>query len=591
MLKNKNNRREFIKKIGLGISAITLSTGTGLLNCAKSMKKSPNIVIVLTDDQGYGDLSCHGNPVLKTPNLDKLHEESIRFTDFHVASMCTPSRGQIMTGVDALRNGATCVSRGRSLIRPGIPTIADVFSENGYSTGLFGKWHLGDNYPYRPQDRGFQNTVHHPAWGITSIPDYWTNDYFSDKYIHNDVLEDFEGYCTDVWFDEAMKWMKEQHKRNIPFFVYLPTNAPHSPHWVAEKYSEPYADYPKEKNFFGMISNIDENMGRLHKMLKETGLEDNTILIFMTDNGTKLGHKVFNAGMRGHKTELYDGGHRVPFFIRWPKGNLGTPRDIHELTQGQDIFPTLMELSNINPQKPIEMDGISLAGILNDKQTSLSERILVVQYDYHVSGPTGKWESTVMWNKWRLVLGKELYNIESDPGQKNNVFSKHPDVVKKMSDHYEKWWSEVEPLRNDLCAISIGSEKENPVNLTSCDWDGEYADNFWQLQGGKNGLWNIFVEKSGEYEFTLRRWPKEADVIISGSARKEQFNTQGKALPIVSARIKIADIDQSCPVTKDDKAVTFTMKLKSGKTKLKTWFLDDQGKDLCGAYYVSVKKL
>ncbi len=160
----------------------------------------PNVIIVLTDDQGYGDLSCHGNPVLKTPNLDQLRTESVRFTDFHVSAMCTPSRGQILTGVDAFRNGATCVSRGRSLIQPGIPTIADLFSENEYKTAIFGKWHLGDNSPYRPDDRGFQETVHHAAWGITSIPDYWTNDYFDD--------------------------------------TYLPTNAPL---WVAEKYSEPYA--------------------------------------------------------------------------------------------------------------------------------------------------------------------------------------------------------------------------------------------------------------------------------------------------------------------------------------------------------------
>ena len=552
----------------------------------------PNVIIVLTDDQGYGDLSCHGNPVLKTPNLDQLSEESVRFTDFHVSAMCTPSRGQILTGVDAFRNGATCVSRGRSLIQSGIPTMADLFSANGYKTAFFGKWHLGENYPYRPEDRGFQETVHHAAWGITSIPDYWTNDYFEDSYLHNGVYEEYEGYCTDVWFNETMKWMTERQKSDEPFFVYLPTNAPHSPLWVAEKYSEPYTDYPEVKDFFGMISNIDENIGRLMSMLDETGLRENTILIFMTDNGTSVGHKVFNAGMRGHKTELYDGGHRVPFFISWPGGGLGEARDINELAQGQDIFPTLMDLCKLKTTESLTVDGISLAEVLSGEKASLPDRMCVVQYDRHFEGLTGKWESAILWDKWRLVNGEELYNIDSDPGQNKDISGENPDIMKKMRDHYEAWWAEVEPGRSQLNAISIGSEKENPVNLSSCDWDGAYADNWWQLSGGgHNGTWHISVEESAEYEFELRRWPTQADAPISASATKPGYDNEGKALPIVMARIEIADVELSKPVAPEDRSITFKMNLNTGKTQLKTWFLDEQGNDLCGAYYLSVRKL
>ncbi|MCK4748713.1 MAG: arylsulfatase [Bacteroidales bacterium] len=552
----------------------------------------PNVIIVLTDDQGYGDLSCHGNPVLKTPNLDQLQTESVRFTDFHVSAMCTPSRGQILTGIDAFRNGATCVSRGRSLIQPGIPTMADLFSANGYKTAIFGKWHLGDNYPYRPQDRGFQETVHHSAWGITSIPDYWTNDYFDDKYLHNGVYEEYEGYCTDVWFNETMKWMKERQKNDEPFFVYLPTNAPHSPLWVAEKYSEPYSGYPEVKDFYGMISNIDENMGRLMSMLDETGLRENTILIFMTDNGTSVGHKVFNAGMRGHKTELYDGGHRVPFFISWPEGDIGEARDVNELAQGQDIFPTLMDLCKLKAAEPLSVDGISLAEVLSGKNNSLPERMLVVQYDRHFDGLTGKWESAVLWNKWRLVNGEELYNIDTDPGQEKDLSGEHPNIIEKMRDHYEKWWSEVEPGRSKLFALSIGSDEEDPVKLSSCDWDGAYADNWWQLSGGgHNGNWHLLVEESAEYEFELRRWPAEADAPISASVTKPGYDNEGKALPIVMAGIKIADVELSKPVSPDDKSITFKINLNAGDTQLKTWFLDEHGNDLCGAYYVSARKL
>ena len=181
----------------------------------------------MTDDQGYGDLSCHGNPILKTPNLDKLHGESIRFTDFHVSPVCTPTRAQIMSGYDALKTGAYVPCSGRDLLRQGMPTMANVFaahlfSDVGYRTGLFGKWHLGNNYPYRPQDRGFQESVWFRGWGITSAQNYWNNSYYDDRYIHNGKLQHYQGYCTDVWFQEAMRWMQSCAARKEPFFVYLP---------------------------------------------------------------------------------------------------------------------------------------------------------------------------------------------------------------------------------------------------------------------------------------------------------------------------------------------------------------------------------
>jgi arylsulfatase A-like enzyme len=209
----------------------------------------PNVVFVLTDDQGSGDLSCHGNPVLKTPNLGQLREESVRFTDFHVAPVCTPTRGQLMIGRDALVNGATFVCRGRSLIRHDLPTMAEIFSDSGYRTGHFGKWHLGDSYPHRPLDRGFEETIHHGAWGITSIADFWGNDYWDDTYKHNRKLERYQGNCTDVWFDEAMAWMKKPKDAGQPFFCYLPTNYPHSPHWADKSYLAPYEREPSYRVF------------------------------------------------------------------------------------------------------------------------------------------------------------------------------------------------------------------------------------------------------------------------------------------------------------------------------------------------------
>ena len=298
----------------------------------------------------------------------------------------------------------------------------DVFSAGGYRTGLFGKWHLGDSYPYLPQNRGFQEVVHHKSWGITSAADYWGNDYFDDTYSHNGKPQKYEGYCNDVWFREAMNWMKTCAAQGEPFFCYLPTNVPHGPAFVAPEYAEPYKKPGVPANFFGMIANLDENMGKLLAMLDETGLADNTILIFMTDNGGTGGVKTFNAGMRDGKTSLYDGGHRVPCFIRWPAGKLREPGDVDELTTCQDLLPTLIDLCGLKTPSGARFDGTSLAGLLRGSQTALRDRMIVVQY--HIEIP--KWNATVMWKKWRLVKGEELYDIAADPGQKTNVAEKHP---------------------------------------------------------------------------------------------------------------------------------------------------------------------
>jgi len=196
----------------------------------------PNVILVMADDQGYGDLGCHGNPVLATPHLDRLYRESVRLTDFHVAPMCTPTRGQLLTGIDALRNGAMNVSSGRTLLRPELPTLADLLAAAGYRTGLFGKWHLGDNYPFRPQDRGFHTSLWFPSSHIGSVPDFWDNDYFDDTFLRDGRRERLSGYCTDVFFAEGIRWMQSQAAEHKPFLAYLPLNAPHSPHFVPASY-------------------------------------------------------------------------------------------------------------------------------------------------------------------------------------------------------------------------------------------------------------------------------------------------------------------------------------------------------------------
>jgi len=554
----------------------------------KDVAQKPNVIIIITDDQGYGDLSCHGNPVLKTPNLDMLYTESVRFTDFHVAPMCTPTRSQLLTGRDAKDNGASFVCMGRSMIREELPTMADIFKASGYQTAHFGKWHLGDSYPYRPQDRGFDETVHHGAWGITSIADYFGNDYWDDTYKHNGKFEKYEGYCTDVWFDLTLDYVKKCNNEDKPFFIYLATNCPHVPHWVDDEYSDSYLKQGLKKNvakFFGMIANIDENMQRLITTLEETGQAENTILIFMGDNGTSTGYDVFNAGMRGHKTQLWEGGHRVPLFIRWPQGNLGEARDIDELTQCQDILPTLIDLCGLNLPENADFDGVSLAPLLYGKQEALEDRMLVVDYglDYNPQR-----SSAVLWKKWRLIHYDKLYDLANDPHQDNDVAAQNPEVVSVMKKHYDEWWEKTKPGFEKNRYIHIGTELQNPIMLYSSDWQGSYADNFGNLSSGDRiGFWDVIIETEGEYEVTLSRWHPAANTALDASLTGPMGT--GKEIPVAKARLKIGDIDLTQATQSGQTEVTFTVKLEAGKNRIQTWFLDKDNKELCSAYYTNFK--
>ncbi len=553
----------------------------------------PNVIIILSDDQGYGDFSRHGNPVLKTPNLDKLAEASVRLTDFHVTPMCTPTRGQLLTGLDACRNGATSVCAGRSFLRPGIPTMGELFSAAGYQTALFGKWHLGDSYPNLPQHRGFDESVCHLGWGITSMADTWQNDLFDGRFRHNGVLQEYPGYCTDVWFDLSLAWMKERRAKQEPFLLYLPTNAPHGPHWVPDKYKELYRGKQGPVAFFAMLANLDENIGWLDKFLAESGLAENTIVVFFHDNGGTAGVNLFNAGMRGRKTQYYEGGHRAACFIRWP-GEL-KPRDHDQLCQVQDLLPTLLELCAIEPAKPANFDGWSLAPALKgiDEQTEPRDRLLVVQYGQKPE----KFDSCVLWNKWRLVKGTELYDLRTDPGQAKDIAAEQPDVLAKMRDHYEKWWAEIEPLIGQPVPIVVGADGENPVTLTSADWWNVYCDNMNDLRTGKavNSKWTITPVKDGEYEISLRRWPREADAPIAAGVPAFQAVDGtlpvGKALPIASIRLTVGEVLDQTKIVADAKEVAFTVSLKAGDIlPMQSYCLDASGKELCGAYFAYVRR-
>lgn len=578
----KQTRREFLKAVGFAAPVMAMLPGCLVSGGPPAgTERRPNVVLVMTDDQGYGDLACHGNGVIQTPNLDRLYRRSVRLTDFHVGPTCSPTRAALMTGRYCNRTGVWHTIMGRSLLRRDEVTMADVFRAGGYRTGIFGKWHLGDNYPYRPNDRGFDEALVHKGGGIGNTQDYWGNDYFDDTYFRNGKAEKFRGYCTDVWFTEAMKFIEANRDR--PFLCYLPTNAPHSPYRVPEKYSRMYEGKGVNAGFYGMITNIDENMGRLMKRLDELGLADNTILIFMTDNGSS--EPRYNAAMRGNKGDAYDGGHRVPFFIRWPEAGIGGGKDVERLTAHIDVLPTLIELCGLARPSGVQFDGKSIVSLLKGKTRSWPERTIITD-SQRIEHPK-KWrKSAVMTDRRRLVNGKELYDIKADPGQKNDVSSKYPDVVEKLRSDYESWWTDTSRRFGEYCAIVLGSAHENPTMLSSHDWHADGPWNQEQIRRGlrKNSFWAVEVACDGEYEISLRRWPVEANAAITAAA------DGGKAIAVKKARLKIADFDQTKDVSAGDKAVTFRMRLKTGKARLQSWFIeaDDRSR---GAYYVYVKRL
>jgi arylsulfatase A-like enzyme len=586
-----HTRRGFLKTIGIGAAA---AVTPGLLSAAAPRRK-PNVILVMTDDQGYGDLACHGNKVIKTPGLDALYSQSVRLKDFHVDPCCSPTRAALLTGRYSSRSGVWHTVMGRSLLRKTEVTMADVFAAGGYRTAMFGKWHLGDNYPFRPQDRGFHETLCHGGGAIGNAPDYWGNDYFDDTYRRNGRLEKFTGYCTDVWFNEAIKFIKANRSR--PFFCYLATNVPHGPWRVPDKYADVYKDgeMSRAAKFYGMITNFDENLARLTGQLKALGLAGNTILIFLTDNGTaggvrmdRSGHRTsgYNAGMRGAKVWETEGGHRVPCFIRWPDGKIGGGRDVTPITAHLDLLPTLIDLCGLKKPAGVKLDGVSLRPLLAGKANKWPARTLFV-HNQRVDIPRKDKNYQVMTDRWRLLNGRDLYDIQADPGQRKSLADKHPEIVGRMKKQYDAWWEDISKHFDVYDATIIGSVKANPVTLYTHDWHGPQLWDQSQVRRASqaNGFWAIEVERDGKYAVELRRWPREVDKPITGAI------TGARAIAATKARLLVGNVDESMAVTGDMKGATFTAHLKAGPTCLMTWFTDEESKESRGAYYVYITRL
>ena len=575
-----------------------LLLASGICQTFVSAATPPNIIFIMTDDQGYGDLGCHGNPLIVTPHIDAFYQDAVRLTDYHVSPSCSPTRGALMCGQVTDKAGPWHTVLGRSYLRPEKTTIPELLAGSGYRTAMFGKWHLGDNYPYRPQDRGFQHVLYHGGGGVGQTPDYYGNDYFDDTYILNGEPTAFKGYCTDVFFDGAMDFL-ENHDRDQPFFIYLSTNAPHGPLYVADKYVEMYPEtfegkkVPRE--FFGMITNIDENFKRLQDKLDELDLTENTILIFTTDNGSANGKLFYNAGMRDGKGSAYDGGHRVPFFLRWPKGKLQGGRDIDTLTAHVDILPTFMDLTNTSLPGDLDLDGKSLKPVLYGEDIPWEDRVLFT--DSQKTDIPLKWTKTsVMSGPWRLVsvkgVEKELYHVTKDPGQKNDIAKEYPEVVERLGLAYDEMWTEIEPTLAEPTYITVGTPHENPAVLTASDWRGGKSPNdvLWNqpsIRIGKdlNGYWMADFAESGNYRLSLRRWAPETRWPIHFKELEKDDNDFDEAT------LTLDEQSWRKPITSStQQQVDFLVDVEAGVRRIQTAFLSG-GEEIQGAYYLVIEKL
>ena len=502
------------------VRVLLLLFALALLGCrfsAPETASSPNIVLIMTDDQGWAQLGVHGDDVLQTPHLDQFAAESIEFTRFYVSPVCAPTRANLLTGRYNYRTGVVDTRLGRALMAPDEVTLAELLAGAGYRTSIFGKWHLGGNHPMRPIDQGFEESV--VSRGARSRPHTSpeTESYFDPVFSHNGELERYEGYSTDIYFNEAMRFIASAD--GCPFFVYLSTNAPHSPYLVPDNYREPYAAQgldDKDARIYGMITNIDDNVGRLLANLDELGLAEETIVIFMTDNGPTT--RRYNAGLRDDKGSTYEGGVRVPFFVRWP-ARLG-PKQVDTIAAHIDVLPTLLDAAGIEPPGDLALDSRSLMPLLaGDKAADWPDRTLYVQ-SHRGDAPQLYRNFAAIEQRWKLVqplsfsqpppfdAKLQLYDLESDPGEVSDLASEHPEVVSRLQHDYEKWFADVSSERGFAAQPTyIGSEEQPEVTLTRQDWRSIDSEK-WSPDD--MGAWEVDVRTAGTYSVRVDFRPEDA---------------------------------------------------------------------------------
>jgi len=584
--------------------AILAGPGVSSSALARDVKR-PNIVLVVTDDQGYGDLGVTGNPVIRTPEIDRLWRESAHFTDFHVDPMCSPTRAALMTGRSSLSAGVYWTIMGRNILPADRLTMPEVLRANGYRTGLFGKWHLGDNYPFRPEDRGFDRVVMMGGGGIGQTWDHWGNDHFGDVYLVDGKPIPYAGYSNDVWFDEAESFIRAAHESDQPFFAYIPTNNAHGPYRAPYETVKPYLDAGLPEmvaRFYGMITEVDRRVGKLRTALVDMGIERDTIFIFMSDNGTSFdgkriaaaaGNEDFsefraanptsagwepNSGMAGAKGSVMDGGHRVPFTLRWPGGGIAQGKNIAELTAHYDLMPTLIDWLDLKLPRNATFEGVSFLPALRGE--AMPERSVIVTAQ-NARDPSPDRPAAVLSSRWRyLPQEKALHDIRSDPGQSRNVASQHPEITARMQAAFHRWWQARIPDFVPIQRPMIGTPDEPVTRITAIDaslppgnfpttafpwWPGEVD----RVYGGMSIDGWVGREETIPVQTIALRAAK------AGTYRISAFFHDKPALRVIpygTAMLEVNGRTISKAVPRNATSVDFDVPIEAGEVDLKAWF-------------------
>ena len=553
---------------------ILLITGLSLLSTLyiglRASEKS-NIILIMSDDQAWGDFETNGNNIIDTPNLNKIASEGIQFDRFYVAPMCAPTRASLLTGRYNLRCGTSWVGRRTEMLALNEVTIADIFKKAGYKTGCFGKWHLGLYSPYHPTERGFDEFIGFLNGSI--------NNYFYSR-LNNKEKQFFTDneYVTDYLTDRALDFIQSNRKQ--PFFCYIPYNVPHHPFQVPDKYYKKYIERgvsdERTAAVYAMIDNMDVNIGRIMAKLRELKLDENTIIIFLSDNGPQFGR--FNDGLKGIKAQVSEGSTRVPLYLRW-KSHLPENMHIYDIASVTDVLPTLLELTVIEVPDSIAMDGISLMPLIKGQPNQGSERMIFTHQT--IFGNTWITPGSVRTQKYRIVNNGddqwELFDMDTDPSQKRNIAAKNPEILEKLKKHYENWFLDVTSNWSNSPPIPIGFHGEDTVIAVAPDavligsiefnnkygWDGGWIQN-WK-NTNDSVIWPIEVYTTGVYEFNLLYTCEETSI---GSEMQICINNKQIMGTILNAHTsKLLDLPNVIPkLSQPEKESWATLKL--GRLKL-----------------------
>ena len=547
-------------------------TGLAIPVAVLADSKRPNVIVIMSDDQGGGDYGFQGNPLIETPSLDTMFKNGGCLTNFYVSPVCAPTRASLMTGRYNYRTRCVDTYIGRAMMDSDEKTLAEYLHDAGYQTGIYGKWHLGDNYPVRANDQGFQDSLIHRGGGIgqPSDPIGAEGKYTDPTLIKNGIETPVKGYCTDIYFDAALQFIDQSVNAKKNFFTYIATNAPHGPfHDVPvelyKKYQEvdfsPILIHKLNKNrlekendklarIAAMITNIDENVGRLFERLESLGVLDNTIVIYLNDNGPNSMRFVGN--MRGMKTHVDDGGIRSPLLFHWP-AKVESGHRSNLMCAHIDVLPTLLDACSIETSKTHPVDGRSFLPLLLKKQADWPNRSLVFQT--HRGDTPQLYHHFALHNgPWKLVhpsgFGKEgingevkleLYNLNQDPQQKNDLATNQPKVFARLKANYESWFEDVSSTRADNYApprIVIGTDFEPRTVLTRQDWRHSQGKP-WARDS--NGAWLLEAEnpKSYDLEVIFNHFPTlgTATIQIGNISRTIEISAGNKRGHVLSVDI------------------------------------------------------